>query len=262
MPVKIRPYSDGNYRHSYSDGNYRPPYSRPADLLVPGRASDYILPFHVTFGRFFVLLCRVSSHEQGDNDNLWTQRTTLRQAVEALYGIVMKVLEYEWSGYGPGWEDKLTEAANVARKYGATLLAFSTDRFIRSPMYWSTSPMWSRVQAQERDLKDLKEATAGVRLMTYLHPDASPEECRSWRIRSGQEVKGNKGGRPKKPQPFPWHQKAWREKWQPYAFALQGDGRSAHHIAKEISLMSGKRITRATILNWLKKTRETTTPST
>lgn len=209
-----------------------------------GCAADVNEQFAIKPGDKVVLLARVSSHEQGKAGNLVGQETHLPQAVEAAGGVVVDVVSVEWSGRGREWWDHLWAAAEVARKHGAILLAATTDRLIRHSLYRSDHPDKCRMQATEDDLRELAAATRGVRVMTFLHPDATPEECRSLLIRWGRDVKGNKGGRPPKEDRGPGWKKRRRERLRPQVLAMKGT-MSMGEIAEALGVHKG------TIQTWL-----------
>ncbi len=208
------------------------PVSAYARLLRRGNAAEVIHPFHVEPGDKVVLLCRVSSCQQGKSGNLLGQELHLRRAVELRGGVVVGVVKHEWSGRGPEWLGKLAAACNEARRLGATVLAVSTDRFIRSRYFKSTKRRQCQAQAQQHDLMDLALAANGVRLMTLLDPDAPPVVCRSLLVRCGQGSKGQKGGRPRKPDGTPGYRKRRREELLPRVLELRGQGESLGRIAK------------------------------
>jgi hypothetical protein len=181
------------------DGKLR--YAGLEDWIRKGDASAYIECFHVQPGDRFIVLARVSTHEQGRNDNLQGQTFNLPREVEALGGVVIAVEEHGWSGKVGQWLRKLTAIAKLAQQRDAIILAATTDRLIRSFWFRSNHMVLSQAQAQRQDLIELHEAADGVRLMTFLDPDASPAECKSLLTKWGQEAKGKRGGRPVKAEP-------------------------------------------------------------
>jgi hypothetical protein len=158
-----------------------------------GKASKYIDPFQICPGDRFILCCRVSGREQKRNKNCEDQATNLRQIVSENGGSIVDVVSHVGTGWDSCW---LIYAANLAKLHDATLLAESTDRFVRSPLYHSAK--MKDEQARRSDLEGLRFDTAGVRLMTHLHPDSEPRHVRSYQRKRGQQQKGNKGGRRKK----------------------------------------------------------------
>src|SRR5262249_25433015 len=145
----------------------------------------------------------------------------------------------EWSGRGPDWIEKLSRAADVARKHGAVLLAATTDRIVRSIFFKSSNKIACKAQAQEEQLREGKRVTEGVPLMTYLDPDAPPEECRSLLIRWGQGAKGNKGGRPRKENTASREEK---QRWRPRVLELHERGLSCRDVADQVEKEAGFRV--------------------
>lgn len=82
----------------------------------------------------------------------------------------------------------------LAKRENATILAESTDRYIRNPGYHSKD--MPDLQATDVDLRELTRWAEGVTLTTLLGPDAPPTEVRSYQQKRGQAAKGRKGGRP------------------------------------------------------------------
>jgi hypothetical protein len=184
--------------HSHNGGN-RPVlrYVTLHDRIRKGNAADFISPFHVEPGDKFVLLCRVSTSDQTKHGSLLGQRTHLTQAVEERGGIVVEVQSFEWSGRGITWLKELTQVAESTRPHDAQILAATTDRFLRGFWFKGNNPILWEAQAQTPELQDLQDATRGVPLMTYLHPDATPAECKSLLTTWGQAATGRAGGRPR-----------------------------------------------------------------
>src|SRR5690242_5091714 len=121
-----------------------------ADNLVRQNvAGFYIKPFSVSRGQKFVIVCRVSTRQQARRRNLYGQAKELRKAVESKGGIVLRIYRMTCSGFYPRW---LEEPATLARKHGATLLAESTDRFIRHTSYLSNCTIHKNAQATEEAL--------------------------------------------------------------------------------------------------------------
>jgi hypothetical protein len=117
----------------------------------------------------------------------------LRAAIEAQGGIVVDTISYEGSGCDPIW---IGRAAKIAKSKGATLLAETTDRFVRSPYYHSKR--FPDARARETELQELVYWADGVPMMTLLHPDASFSDVRSAQTKRGQQEKGERGGRPQR----------------------------------------------------------------
>jgi hypothetical protein len=212
-------------------------------LLLAGIAANYIHPFSIRPGDKVVILCRVSSQQQGRRGNLNAQAVKLREEVESRDGVVIDVIDHEWSGRGPEWLSKLTQAVRVADQHGAIVLAAVTNRLIRNRKFDSKSPRFCMAQAQEHDLRRLKEATLGVPLMTFLDPDAPEEECRSLLIRWGQEVRGKKGGRP-------ISRNRRLRRWRLRFIQLHESGLKPRDIARQVSEEAGFRVNDMTVRKW------------
>lgn len=156
-----------------------------------GKASLYIRPFKVRPGDRFVLCCRVSTRRQDHQGNPRDQERNLRREVEPRLGAVIEVITHVGSGWDPQW---LTNATAVAVQHGATLLAESTDRFLRSPRYHSSKR--PDELPTEEDFERLLFWADDAPLMTFLHPDTSPDVVRSYQAQRGQLAKGRRGGQP------------------------------------------------------------------
>jgi hypothetical protein len=238
--------------HSHTGGNRRAPrYTTLPNPSERADASPFVLPFHVEPGQRFLLLCRVSSTDQGRRDNLRAQRLFLTRAVEESGGIVCAGLEFEWSGRGPQWHRKLAMAARFARRLGATLLADTVDRLVRSQRFRSDDPVLCKEQAQRQDLLDLEGALHGVKVMTFLDPNASAEECRSLLIRWGQSSKGHTGGRPQRPQPG--HRQRRRDLYLQRVLRMHGWGLSCRRITRYLRREEGVVLTPKTVWQWVQE---------
>jgi hypothetical protein len=162
--------------------------------LQPGKARNFIsyASDEIAPGDKVVLWLRVSTHPQNRTGNLEDQEANLRLRMVELNAVVMDVVKHEGSGCELF---RLTKAAQIAAKYGAKLVAESTDRFIRHPGYHSKE--YPDLQARDVDLKELPLWTDGVKLVTILDPEATPAEVRSYQSKRGQKLKNNRGGRPR-----------------------------------------------------------------
>ena len=165
--------------------------------LTPGRASEYIehATEEIKPGNRVVLCCRVSGHVQEKNKNLADQEKHLRERAKRLGAEVAEVVSYQGPGADP-YPYWLVRARLLAERHGAKLLAETTDRLVRHPLYHSANH--PDLQAREADLREMQRLTKGIIIATDLNPDASPEEVRSYQRKRGQEMKGNCGGRPRK----------------------------------------------------------------
>lgn len=204
----------------------------------PGPASEYINVFQVSPGDLFVIACRVSTHAQ--SLNLDDQEEFLREEIEDQGGIVIDIArEVAWGGE-PLW---LSEAVEIAKKTGATILAESTDRLIRHPSY---HPKHNQSLMPRRSKLDkLRRATEGVTLMTVLNPEASSTKQRSHQTKRGQQIKANIGGRPKKKRTG--HKKERREQLLPEALQLWSQGLSQRQVAKKF------KVPFSTMQEWISK---------
>jgi hypothetical protein len=228
--------------------------------MRPGKASKFVLPFKIVPGKAYVVLCRVSSCDQGKKGNLKGQVRNLVNLIEDAGGLVVPVspdkacFEFEWSGHGEEWHAILCCVAEFARKHDATVVAATLCRLIRNPVFRSNHSQLCKLQARESDLEDLRLAMGGVPVMTYLDPDASPGECRSLLIRWGQGAKGHKGGRGRKRvDQSPGYRKRRKAACRPLAVDLYRRGASTRFIERRASRLHGSRISRQTILNWLRE---------
>jgi hypothetical protein len=160
---------------------------------------------------------------------------------------VVGVVTHIGSGRDPLWLEK---AAIDARKLGATLLAATTDRFIRNCHYRSDHKKLWKAQAttNERELLALSTNDCGVSLMTFLDPDATPEECRSLLTRWGKEASEKNQGRPPKR-----NRERYRKQWSPRVMKLHEEGMSLSKIARRIFEESGSRISHTAIRDWIIK---------
>lgn len=206
--------------------------------LLPGKASHYIryAQEEIQWGDLLIIWCRVSGRTQQRGNNLADQEAKLRQYAESRGAIVVGVQHHR----GLGWDTYALEiAAGMASRYGAKVLAESTDRLVRSPHYHSNNNFYA--QARVVDLEDLK--LLGVTFATVLHPDALPCEAKSCHIKRGQWAKGRKGGRPKKSKPG--YIKRRRAEQRPVALSMRWEGASLAQIAEKL------RVPRSTIQDWI-----------
>ncbi|MBA3481315.1 MAG: helix-turn-helix domain-containing protein [Pirellulales bacterium] len=203
-----------------------------------GKASNYISPLNLPRGSKVVLCCRVSGYEQHRTEKLARQVAALRREAEQRGLIVIDVVTHVGSGIDPSW---LADAAVLAERLGATLVAETTDRFIRSSRY---SKVVQDAQATEADLGQLRLFTYGVPLATLLHPAASPAQVRSYQRKRGQRATGRRGGRPVVP--TPGYKKLRRERRWAVVARLHRRGLSLRSIADWTD------VPEATVRRWLK----------
>jgi hypothetical protein len=242
--------------HSQPTGNRRViHYATVRTWMRKGTAADFIQPFHVEPGDKFVLVLRVSTSEQTKHGSLLGQSTHLSKAVRQRGGEVLASLPYEWSGRGITWLEELTDVTQLARRHHATILGATTDRLLRAFWFRGNHLVLWEAQAQRHELQDLEQATLGVPLMTYLHPDATPTACKSLLTTWGQEATGQTGGRPRRPRPG--YRQDRRERWQDQVRKLHREGWSVRDTAEHVSQAEGVRISHTAIAKWLSEPPET-----
>jgi hypothetical protein len=207
----------------------------------PGKASRFILPFSsLTPGQKVCLVLRKSTPYQGPME---AQEHFLREAVQKAQATIVEVFPYKGSGKSTEWFTYLKEAAILAGKHEAVLLAACTDRFLRSEKFWPRGQAW-KYQANEEELQNLKEAVGETPLMTFLNPDAPPNECKGLLSKWGQQYGRNPGGKP-------LSRKGRRHRFFPRVLSLAEEGLSSQKISDAIIAQHGVRIPRRTISRWL-----------
>lgn len=205
----------------------------PLARFKRGTASNYILSLsEMVQGDRVVICCRVSGRVQKWKRSLDKQERNLRQIVKKRGGIVVGVVSYQGSGIDPSW---LLEAARLARKHRAILLAESTDRFIRHPSF--NTDYWPTAQAREADLWNLESWSPGVLLMTVLDPDAKPSLVRNYQQDRGKRMTKTPG-----------YKKQETIEATPEIIRLKKAGLTQHEIARRVG-MNQPRVRRV-ILKW------------
>src|SRR5690348_11341360 len=118
--------------------------------LTPGDASRYIDRFQIMPGHTYVLCSRVSGGER--RANLDDQDRNLRYQVTSRGGIAIsdEFTRHVGSGWYPSW---LVHAVELAKPLKATLLAESTDRFVRNLRFHSIDR--PDVRATDAELQEL-----------------------------------------------------------------------------------------------------------
>ncbi len=149
-----------------------------------------------------VLYCRVSGREQERIGTLERQVAFVRAKAADLGLVVVDVVVCTLSGWD---EDRFEEARAMAEAHGASLLAHTADRFVRSDIFYETeqraAPGWfefakmARLAGTARGL-DVPPVNGGVRLVTLVDPDAPAAVVRAAQCARGQMTSGRKGGRP------------------------------------------------------------------
>ncbi len=206
------------------------------------KASDYISPLTVNPGDVFVRCARCSTRSQ--RQHLTEQLTVLEQEVLKRGGVIYTPpslpVGHVGNGSDPSW---LTPYAEIAKEHGYSLLAESTDRFIRSGDYHPHNNPHAR--PSKSDFIRLRRATLGVALVTLIHPDAAFREVRRHQTRRGQIAKGKTGGRPVRE--LAGYKKQRREELLPEALELKAQGTSIKKISKELG------VAYMTACDWLKE---------
>lgn len=211
-------------------------------IFTPGDASKYITHDGIQQGDQVVLYCRVSTRQQYHSGNLIAQEAYLRTQINARGAIVVKSVRFVGSGFFPL---RLAYAATLAKQCGAKIVALTTDRLIRNEFYKSTGSNLERnVRANLEGLETLKQCAQGIELVTLLHPNASLSESSGLQKKIGQEVKGRKGGRPKKNPPG--YKKVRRDENLPTVRRLQIEGVGIREIARRLGLPE------ATVRYWVR----------
>jgi DNA invertase Pin-like site-specific DNA recombinase len=202
-------------------------------------------------GKKFVILARVSSHEQGRRKNQNAQVRHLRKEVKKRGGIVAKVIREEYSGWGPSWLTKLMLIGHdMEEKHpGATLLVASPDRLLRSSGFKSTDKTRCQFQPTRDELASLGMFEVyGIPVMSFIHPDSTPAECRALLIGWGQKQRKRKGGRPIK------RRDRFKMKYLPLVMKLFKKRWTLRSIAKKIGDEAGRSISIGTLHTWVKET--------
>lgn len=172
----------------------------------PGIASQFINDLSKLSGDDDVFLaCRVSGYVQQRRKVLEESERFLRREMAKFAVRVKGVLKHCGPGYDPYWLNPLV--CQVLRE-GGIILAETTCRFIRNERFHSRDR--PRIQPTKSDLLKLQMETENVQLMTFLHPDATPSEIKSFQAKKGQREKGNKGGHPPMPEQTKLMNTAWK----------------------------------------------------
>jgi len=217
----------------------------------PGKASDYISSIQKLFtsgeDRRVILYCRVSGREQ--KLNLKQYETRLKAFAKRFHIEVVDVFREVSSGWllEPDCRSALVEAGQLAKRTGAGILAYSTDRFLRNQKWTSKNPAaWPTVS----EFEQLRRLTKDVPLFTLIDPD-DPwiDRDNPWngvkarQTKLGKRAKKSPGGRPRR-QGSGWKKKR-REELQPRARRLISKGLSYRDVSRELGVPS------TTIHRWL-----------
>lgn len=205
-------------------------------LFVRGRASRFLRSFDsLRRGDKVVLCCRKSHRDRSGSNS--DQDANLRNTASQAGILVVDVEWREGPGSDPWW---LARAVAKARQHGATaLLAEVTSRFIRHPEY-SPTIRWKReLQPSQQELDDLRWWTKGFRLVTHLHPDATPNEERAYQTR--RQAIHKRGGGDRKP----GYKKRRRERLLAKVITLRRQRKTYEEIEKATG------IPRTTVCRWV-----------
>lgn len=160
-----------------------------ARRIRPGNPLEFIKSIsELRPGDRVLVVCRVSKECQ--RANLFDQDDDLRCAVQERGGVLVAApFKIVTPGGHPEW---LSEAAKLARKHSAILIARDTSRFIRHPEFHVTRNPNAQPRDEDYRLMRLCADQYGPQtLMTLLPPDATLDEVRNHRTKG-------KSGRPKK----------------------------------------------------------------
>lgn len=193
-----------------------------AGHLTPGDATRYIREFCIEDGTVCILCCRVSGRER--KANLKDQDRSLRRPIIAAGGVVHSVVCHAGSGWDCEW---LVEPARIAKRVGAILIAESTDRFVRNQDYAGDDS--TDLRATDAELQELRRCTLGVPLMTWLPPNMSLSDVKSYQTKRGQFGKRDRGGRPGSK---PGHKKRRRERMKTTMQFYNWLGASLHETSR------------------------------
>lgn len=209
--------------------------------LLPGDASAFFT-HGVGAGDRVVLLLRVSHCKQEPAKKFRDAERQLRAYCAEVGAVVVDVVRINGSGW---WTEprawlELQRAFDLARQHDATILAESTDRFVRHPAYHSAARPYA--QARDCDLRRLTADAGGVRLATMLDPNASASDIRSHQTKRGL------------PQMKAGYKKARRAEQRPQVIERWRQGATLGDLAKEFG------VAKSTIADWLKDVEQHPTP--
>lgn len=164
----------------------------------PGKASRIILHFQTAYktGLKVILWCRES--DKKNEGHLPDQFVELWEECVRLGAEVVAVIFDVFYGYVTdlGWRAQISDAAEMARRHNAILLATEPNRFVRNEWVRTYDEELWDLQATEEELDVLGSLTSGVVLMTLCPPDVSPGEERSLQTKRGLRAKELKLAKP------------------------------------------------------------------
>jgi len=180
--------------------HFTDPTQRFLDSFREGKPSTVVQPFAKR--PVYLAYCRVSLPEQAEAGNIQDSERFLREKVQeiargALFIPYHDIGSASVRGGLPWLREPVELAKQLKKLFGsATILTETFDRIARPYDFDPTCPIKKNKQCTVADLRMLDEAREGIELMNVIHPDTSPREIRSHQRKRGQDMKGNKGGRP------------------------------------------------------------------
>ena len=192
-----------------------------------------------------LIYARDSTGAQAYRRNLDTYEKVLRRKLKKLNIPVVGYYSETSSGWILDYDERLVlaNATKKAIKQKAVIVAPSADRFLRNRDFNTKTN--SDVLPTKAEYEKLKLLTRNVPLVTLLHPDMLPMRVRSWQTKWGQNIKGNKGGRPKVNKPGYMKQRRLEE--LPRVLQLRKNGTSWGDIFS----LTG--IPKTTAADWVRK---------
>ncbi len=153
-------------------------YASPKRRLQPGDATKVFGhgANEIRRGDRIYVISRVSGWEQKRRGNDNNQLAGLIKNVERLGANVVGTHTEVASGADPIW---LVPVLDEIRRLNAIAVFESTGRAIRHPAY-DKEQQWP--QARDIELNEVASYANGLTLMTWLHPNATPKEVRSYEI--------------------------------------------------------------------------------
>ena len=226
---------------------------------TPGRASDYIhhLSDLLEPGKILkvVLYYRVSTETQYRNGNHIDEMNQLIETVKKIEGVQIVAQEKEQDQASAlDCRFRFRHLVQMAKEAGAVIVTTCRNRFVRNRRYHPKHidthyPTVEQYQA-------LLELAQGVPLATYMDPDASDKETRSFLTKAGQAAKGRRGGRPKKTDNAPGKRKRRKAVLLPMVKRLHEEGLSFRKISNHLKGKSNYcDISHQTVKNWLSNKR-------
>jgi hypothetical protein len=205
---------------------------------IPAKASNYLYHFDDYLNQFLnvlvILYIRVSSGPQEDRGNLITYEKVLRKELKRLNIPIRDCCKDVCSGWlihhekRTGLRKAIRKAKAQNRKgINVIILSPSSDRFLRNRYYHSQER--PDLIPTEDEFSEFVKLTRNVPLATFLHPDMPPEKVRSKQTKWGQQVKGKRGGRPRKE--YPGYKKKLRNEKLPIVLKLNNQGKRICEIS-------------------------------